>query len=180
MDNKKTIFLKQIESLKQEIRLIKNSLQNPKGQVDKNYEQISREITKTKESQLLYQAIKKWDTNILSMLKKKNVKFLKEHQPQNSTLHQSIYEGSFIEVKIYIYLGLDINEFKECDFMDQQLYGHIQQVTPLIISVIMGHFEIFQFLMNNGGDPHFLDKEHKSLLMYASEFNRLDIVQYLV
>lgn len=51
-------------------------------------------------------------------MKKKNVKFLKEHQPKNSTLHQSVYEGCLIEVKIYLYLGLDINETKECDFLD--------------------------------------------------------------
>lgn len=56
-------------------------------------------------------------------MKKKNVKFLKEHYPKNSNLHESVYRKEFIEVKIYMYLGFDINELKECDFMPKDKFG---------------------------------------------------------
>lgn len=59
---------------------------------------------------------------MLQKLRKKNVKFLKQNYPKNSNLHESVFRGSLVEVKIYMYLGFDMNELKECEFMPRNSF----------------------------------------------------------
>lgn len=35
-------------------------------------------------------------------------------------------------------------------------------------------------MIDNGGDVHYLDGENKSLLMYACDFNQIEIVKILI
>lgn len=78
----------------------------------------------------------------------------------------AVQSGNIELVKYFLTLGFDVNP-KRC------------KMSPLMYAVLFGHLEIAEFLVANGADKNYINRNGQSVLELAESSSRNDILEFL-